>query len=69
MKEYKKKKKKDTSLEFLEFGSFSESEKNNNKESDKKREPLLVANPRLDDEFMFLILPKPPSLYNDYRYY
>jgi hypothetical protein len=27
MKEYRKKKKKDTSLEFLEFGSFSESEK------------------------------------------
>jgi hypothetical protein len=69
IKEYKKKKKRDTSLEFLEFSSFSKSKKNNNKKSDKKQEPLLFIDPRLNDKFMLLILPKPPLLYNDCRYY
>jgi hypothetical protein len=56
-------------LEFLEFGSFFESEKNNNKESDKKQELSLVADPRLNNKLMLPILPKSLLLYNDCRYY
>jgi hypothetical protein len=63
---YNKKKRKDTSLEFLKYSSkISES---NNKGPNKKQESSLVINSRLENEYMFPKLPKPPVSYDDCRY-
>jgi hypothetical protein len=58
LKEYSKKKKRDTSLEFLEYSSSLGLE---SEEQVGEREPNLVPNPRLEDEYMLPKLPKPPS--------
>jgi hypothetical protein len=59
LKEYKKKKKKDIRLEFLEFrlDPDSESSKNSDSEIDTKTDIVLTT--------LFPKLPKPPSSYID----
>jgi len=61
LKEYGKKKKKDTGLEHLEFGSESDSE--SEIEQPDEREPKPV--PELEEEYQLPRLPKPPSSYNE----
>jgi hypothetical protein len=59
LKEYGKKRKRDTSLEFLEYGSVSN--------SDLETELALVPDPQLQEEYYLPSLPKPPSSYNECR--
>jgi hypothetical protein len=62
LKEYGKKKKRDTGLDFLEYGSELESES----ESEIEREPSPVPNPQLEEEYQLPQL-KPPSSYHECR--
>jgi hypothetical protein len=62
LKEYGKKKKKDTGLNFLEYGSESESES----ETERERELDLVPNLQLKEEYQLPQL-KPPSSYDECR--
>src|SRR6516162_8552645 len=57
LKEYGKKKKRDTGLEFLEYSSSSGSEL---EEQAGEKEPNLVPDPRLEDKYILPKLPKPP---------
>jgi hypothetical protein len=57
LKEYGKKKKKDMGLEFLEYGSSSNSEL---EEQVREREPNPIPNPQLEDKYVLPKLPKPP---------
>jgi hypothetical protein len=59
LKEYGKKRKRDTGLEFLEYGSASD--------SDSETEPAPVPDPQLQEEYHLPSLPKPPSSYNECR--
>ena len=59
LKEYSKKQRKDTGLEFLEFGSESDTE------LDIERPPLALIHD-LEEIYRLPTLPKPPSLYNEY---
>jgi len=64
LKEYGKKQQKDTSLEFLEFGSSSDSD------SDTKPGIVLPLPPPapihdLEETYQLPTLPKPPSSYNE----
>lgn len=63
LKEYGKKKKKDTGLEFLEYGSESDSEDEVN-QANQELDP--VPDPRLKDEYILLKLLTPLSSYTDY---
>jgi hypothetical protein len=56
-----KKRKRDTGLEFLKYGSESGSE------SETERELDLVPDPQLQEEYQLPQLPKPPSLCNECR--
>jgi hypothetical protein len=60
LKEYSKKQRKDTSLEFLEFGSDS------NTKPDIELPPLPASIHDLEETYRLLTLLKPPSLYNEY---
>jgi hypothetical protein len=61
LKEYSKKQRKDTGLEFLEFGSESDTE------PDIELPPPLPAPIYdLEETYQLPTLPKPPSLYNEY---
>ena len=64
LKEYGKKKKRDTRLEHLEFGSGSESESNLETEQLDNIELELAL--KLEEEYQLPRLPKPPSSYNEY---
>jgi hypothetical protein len=61
LKEYGKKKKRDTGLDFLEYGSESESE------SETERELDPVPDPQLEEEYQLPQL-KPPSSYDECRF-
>jgi hypothetical protein len=61
LKEYGKKKKRDTGLEHLEFGSKSDSELEI--EGPDEREPMPA--PKLEQEYHLPRLPKPPSSYDE----
>jgi hypothetical protein len=61
LKEYGKKRKRDTRLEFLEYGSESGSE------SETEREPDPVPDSQLQEEYQLPQLPKPPFSYNECR--
>jgi len=61
LKEYGKKRKRDTGLEFLEYGSESGSESETGRELDP------VPDPQLQEEYQLPQLPKPPSSYNECR--
>jgi hypothetical protein len=62
LKEYSKKQRKDTSLEFLEFSSSSNSDTKPNIELP----PLPTPIHDLEETYRLPTLPKPPSLYNKY---
>lgn len=57
LKEYSKRKKRDTSLKYLEFGSKSNSK--------LEIEQLDEREPKLEQEYHLPRLLKPPSLYNE----
>jgi hypothetical protein len=59
LKEYSKKQRKDTGLEFLEFGSELDTE------LDTERPPLALIHD-LEEIYRLPTLPKPPSSYNEY---
>jgi hypothetical protein len=65
LKEYGKKRKRDTGLEFLEYGSASDSD--SEADSEAKREPTLapIPDPQLLEEYHLPPLPKPPSSYTE----
>jgi hypothetical protein len=66
LKEYGKKKKWDTGLEFLEYGSESSLESDDLDVGEKNSEPVL--DPQLTEEYQLPLL-KPPSSYDEYRYH
>ena len=59
LKEYGKKQRKDTGLEFLEFGSESDTE------PDTELPPLPALIYALEETYWLPTLPKPPSSYNE----
>jgi hypothetical protein len=61
LKEYRKKKKRDIGLDFLEYGSELELE------LETKRELDLVPDPQLEEEYQLPQL-KPPSSYDECRF-
>jgi len=63
LKEYSKKQRKDTGLEFLEFGSESDTEPDMDTELPP---PLPAPIHDLEETYRLPILPKPPSSYNEY---
>jgi hypothetical protein len=69
LKEYGKKKKRDTGLDFLEYGSESESESEIERELDLETERELdpVPDPQLEEEYQLPQL-KPPSSYDECRF-
>ena len=62
LKEYGKKRKRDTGLEFLEYGSESESEP----EQEQGQEQDLIHKPQLENEYQLPQL-KPPASYDECR--
>jgi len=65
LKEYGKKKKKDTGLEFLEYSSSSSEEEL----PARARDASPLPDPRLQEEYVLPMLPKPPSSYTDCRHH
>lgn len=61
LKEYGKKKKRDTGLDYLEFGSESESGSETEKPDEREPKPM----PELEEEYQLPRLPKPPSSYDE----
>src|SRR6266550_3556464 len=61
LKEYSKKQRRDTGLEFLEFGSGSNSDTKPNTEL-----PPPAPIHDLEETYRLPTLPKPPSSYNEY---
>ncbi len=64
LKEYGKKRKKDTGLEMLEYGSNDGSSSDEDIQP-RSRELSPVPDPQLDEEYVLPKLPKPPSSYTD----
>ena len=63
LKEYRKKNKKDTGLDFLEFsGELDSSDSDDNKKDQSQDNP--IADPQLEEEYYLPTLP-PPLLYTD----
>ena len=68
LKEYGKKKKRDTGLDFLEYESESDLE---DEDTDiARREPDPIPDPRLEDlnQYVLPTLPKPPTSYTNCRH-
>jgi hypothetical protein len=62
LKEYGKKKRKNTGLEFLEYGSSLDLD---DETLLGDRQPNPIPDPRLEDEYILPKLPTPPSSYTD----
>ena len=67
LKEYSKKRKKDTGLKMLKYG-FDNGSSSDEDIQPRLKEPSLVPDPQLNEEYVLPKLLKPLSLYIDYIY-